>query len=190
MELHSKRILKAHFTPSDLSCNCRNITKKKVTHLGSSIVQVFQSTLNIIPQWISKPQIKRSFKHQKSSNGAGWFAINLRKCKYSHYNVQNCKSGQHNWHHSFKQHRLWHKPSPSNITYDGLTIKGKKGYTSPSPRRQTRMLRANIRCQDDIIRRSTRFKPSLLHFNKFDMNNNHSSTNSIYNDHSVLNFPL
>ena len=52
------------------------------------------------------------------------------------------------------------------------------------------MLRANIRCQDDSIRRSTRFKPSLLHFNKFDMNNNHSSVNSTYNDHSILNFRL
>ena len=172
------------------SCNCSNITKKKVTHLGSSIVQVFRSTLNIIPQWISKPRIKKSFKHQKASNGAGQFAINLRKCKYSHYNVRNCKSGRHNQRHSFKQHRLRHKPNPSNITYDGLKVKGRKGYTSPSPCRQTRMLRANICCQDDIIRRSTRFKPSLLHFNEFDMNNNHLSTNSTYNDHSVLNFPL
>ena len=43
------------------SCNCSNITKKKVTHLNSSIVQGFWSTLNSIPQWISKPQIKRSF---------------------------------------------------------------------------------------------------------------------------------
>ena len=81
------------------SCNCSNITKKKVTHLGSSIVQVFWSTLNIIPQWILKPRIKKSFKHRKASNGVGRFAINLHKCKYSHYDAQNCKSGQHNWHH-------------------------------------------------------------------------------------------
>ena len=141
--------------------------------MGSLIVQVFRSTLNIILQWISKPQIKRSFKHQKASNGAGNFAINLRKCKYSHYNVRNCKSGRHNRRHSFKQHRLRHKPCPTNITYDGLKVKGRKGHTSPSPRRQNRMLRVTIRCQDDIIRRSIRCKSSLLHFNKLDINNNH-----------------
>ena len=116
--------------------------------------------------------------------------MNLRKCKYSHYNVQNCKSGRHNKHHSFKRHRLRHKPCPSNITYDRLTVKGRKGYISPSPRRKTWMLRANICCQDDSIRQSTRFKPSLLHFTKFDMNNNHLSVNSTHNDHSILNFPL
>ena len=52
------------------------------------------------------------------------------------------------------------------------------------------MLRANIHCPDDIIRKSTRFKPSLLNSDKFDMNNNHLSTNSTYSDHSVLNFLL
>ena len=172
------------------SCNYSNITKKKVTHLGSSIVQVFRSTLNIIPQWISKPWIKRYFKHQKASSGAGQFAINLRKCKYPHYNVQNCKYCRHNQRHFLKQHRLRHKPSTSNITYDRLKIKERKGYTSPSPRRETRMLNANIRYQDDSICRFTRFRPSLFHFNEFDMNNNHLSTNSTYDNHSILNFPL
>ena len=143
------------------SCNCGNIMKKKVTHFGSSIVQVFWSTLDIIPQWISKPRITRSFKHQKASSGAEQFAINLHKCKYSHYHVWNYKSGRHNQCHSFKQHRLKHKPCPSTITYDGLKVKGRKGYTSPSPRRRIWMLRANISCQGDIIRRSTRFKSSL-----------------------------
>ena len=52
------------------------------------------------------------------------------------------------------------------------------------------MLRATIRCQDDIICSSTRFKSSLLHFNKLDINNTHLLTNSKYNDHSVINFPL
>ena len=162
--------------------------KNKVTYLGSSIVQIFRSILNIIPHWISKPRIKRSFKHQKASNGAGRFALNLRKCKYSDYKVRNCKTGRHNRRYFFKQHRLWHKPIPSNITYDGLKVKGRKGYTSPPPCRRTRMLRANIRCQDDIIRKSTRFKSSLLHSNEID--NNNLSTNSEYNDHYVLNFPL
>ena len=169
-------------------CYCSNVTKKKVTHLGTSIVQVFRSTLNIIPQWISKPRIKKSFKHQKASNGAGQFTINPRKCKYSHYDVRNCKSSRHNRRHSFKRHRLRHKPCPSNTTYDGLTVKGRKGSISPSPRRQTRMLRANICCKDDIIRRSSRFKLSLLHFNEFDMNNNHLSVNLTNNYHAILNF--
>ena len=52
------------------------------------------------------------------------------------------------------------------------------------------MLRATIRCQDDIICRSTRFKPSRLHYNKFEMNNNHLLINSTHNDHSILNFLL
>ena len=52
------------------------------------------------------------------------------------------------------------------------------------------MLCAILFCQDAIIRRSTRFKLSLLHFNKLDIDNNHLSTNSEYNDHSGINFQL
>ena len=119
------------------SYDCSNVTKKKVTHLGSSIVQVFRSTLNIIPHWISKPRIKRSIKHQKSSSGAGRFALNLRICKYSHYDTRNCKSGRHNRRHSFKRRRTRHgtqyKPISTNIPYDGLKVKGRKGYVAPSP---------------------------------------------------------
>ena len=50
------------------------------------------------------------------------------------------------------------------------------------------MLHATICCQGDTIGRSTRFKLSLLNFNELDVNNNHLSTKSKYNDHSVLNF--
>ena len=63
------------------SYNCNNVAKKKVTHLGSSIVQVFRSTLNVIPQWISKPRIRRPYKHRKASSGAGKFAESLCTCK-------------------------------------------------------------------------------------------------------------
>ena len=136
------------------------------------------------------PQIRRFFKHQKESSGAGRFALSLRICKNSHYNVRNYKSGRHNRCHSFKRHRPQYNPVPSNITYDGFQIKRRKGYTAPSPCRQIRMLRATICCQDDIICRSTRFKSSLLHFNKLDINNIHLSTNSEHNVHLVLNFPL
>ena len=52
------------------------------------------------------------------------------------------------------------------------------------------MLCAIIRCQDTIICRSTKFKSSLLHFNKLDINDNYLSTDSEYNDYSVINFPL
>ena len=172
------------------SYNCNNAAKKKVTHLGSSIVQVFWSTLNIIPQWISKPRIKRSFKHQKSSSGTGQFALNLRICKNSHYDVRNCKSGRHNQWYSFKQHRPRYKSISINIPYHGIKDKGRKDYTTLSPHRQNRMLHTTICCQDDIICRSTRFKLSLLHFNKLDINNNHLSANLECNDHSVLNYPL
>ena len=52
------------------------------------------------------------------------------------------------------------------------------------------MLCAIIRCQDAIICRSKRFKSSLLHFNQLDIDNNHLLTNSEYDDHSGINFPL
>ena len=171
------------------SCYCSEITMMKVTQLGTSIVQVFQSALTIIPEWISKPRIKKSFKHRKASNGAGRFAINLRKCKYSDYDVRNCKSSQHNRGHSFKRHSPRHRLCPSNNTYKKLTVEGRKRYTPNSPHRQTRMIRADLSYQDDIIRRSTRFKPPLLHSNKFDMNYNHLSVDSTHTDHSILNCP-
>ena len=72
-------------------------------------------------------------------------------------------SGRHNRRHFFKQHSLEHKPCPSNNPYDGLTVEVRNEDISPSPCEQTRMLRANINCQDDIIRQTTRFKPSRLH---------------------------
>ena len=141
-----------------------------------------QSALTIIPKWISKPRIKKSFKQRKASNGAGKFAVNLRKCKYSDYDVQNCKSGQHNRRHSFKRHSPRHRPCPSNNTYKTLTVEGRNRYTPSSLHGQTQMVRADLSYQDDIIRRSTRFKPPLLHSNEFDMNNNHLSVNSTHTD--------
>ena len=47
-----------------------------------------------------------------------------------------------------------------------------------------------ICCQDAIIRRSTKFKLSLVHFNKLDIDNNYLSTDSEYDDYSGINFPL
>ena len=123
-------------------CNCNNAVKKKVTHLGTSIAQICQSTLNVIPQWISKPWIRKPNIHRKASSGAGRFAHNLRTYKKSHYDIRNCKSGRHNWQHSFKCHRSWHKPIYTNIPYDGLTVKGrhKRITKPPSPCRHNWML--------------------------------------------------
>ena len=162
------------------SYNCNNVAKKKVTHLESSLAQVFRSRLNVIPQWISKPRIKRPYKHRKASSGAGRLAQSFRICKKSHSDVRNCKSGRHNCHHSFKRHRPRYKPISTNIPYNGLKVKGRKSYKNktPSPGRRNRMLRAIIRRQDAIIHRSTRFKSFLLHFNELDMDNNHLVTNS------------
>ena len=119
------------------SCYCTEITMKKVTQLSTSIVQVFQSALTIIPEWISKPRIKKSFKQQKTSNGAGRFTVNLRKCKYSDYDVQNCKSGRHNRRHSFKRHSSLHRPCLPNNTYKTLTVEGRNRYTLNSHHEQT-----------------------------------------------------
>ena len=52
------------------------------------------------------------------------------------------------------------------------------------------MLCAIICCQDASIRRSTRFKLSLLHFNKLNIDNNQLSKNSKCDDYSDINFPL
>ena len=71
-----------------------------------------------------------------------------------------------------------------------MKVKGRKSYKAPSPHRQNRMLCAIIRRQDDIICRSTRFKSSILHSNKLDIDNNYLLTNSEYNDYSNINFPL
>ena len=73
-----------------------------------------------------------------------------------------------------------------------MKVKGRKSYKNktPSPCRQNWMLCAIICCQNTIIRRSTRFKWSLLHFNKLDIDINHLLTKSEYDDHSSINFPL
>ena len=126
------------------SYNCNNAVKKKVTHLGTSIARVCWSTLNIIPQWISKPRTRKPKNHRISSSGAWRFAQNLGTCKQSYCDIQNCKSGRRNRRHSFKRHKPRHRPIYTNIPYDGLMVKGrKKGTTKPpSPRRRNRMLRA------------------------------------------------
>ena len=123
----------------------------KVTQLSTSIVQVFQSALTIIPKWISKPRIKKSFKQQKTSNSAGKLAVNLRKCRYLDYDVRNCKSGQHNRRHSFKRHSSQHRPCLSNNTYKTLTAEGRNRYTLNSHHGQTQLVRIDLSCQDDII---------------------------------------
>ena len=115
--------------------------------------------------------------------------MNLCKSKYSDYDVRNCKSGQHNKRHSFKQHSPQHRTCPSNDTYKTLTVKGRNRYTLNYPHRQTQMVRADLSYYDDITRRSTRFKTPLLHSNKFDMNYKYFSVNSTNTDHSIFNFP-
>ena len=135
------------------SYNCNNAAKKNITHLGTSIVRVCRSTLNIFPQWISKPRIRKPKNHRKSSSGAGRFAQNLRACKKSQYDVRNCKSGRHNRRHTFKCHRSRYKPISTNIPYNGLMVKGRKrGNIKPaSPCRRNRMLCSRNHCQDITV---------------------------------------
>ena len=136
--------------------------------------------MNIFSQWISKPQIRKPKNHSKASSGAGRFAQNLRACKKSRYNVPNCKSGRHNRRHTFRRHNSRYKPISTNISYNGLMVKGRKSgnTTTPSPHRRNWMLCALNLCQDIALRGSTKLKPSLLPFDELNINNNHLSTNS------------
>ena len=86
----------------------------------------------------------------------------------------------------------------SNVTdhdtspYNGLKVKERRNYKNKasSPHRGNRMLCAIIHRTNAIIHKSTRFKSSLLRFNKLNIDNNHVSTNSKYDDYSGINFPL
>ena len=105
------------------SWKCNNESKKKITSLQTLVIWVCQLTLNIFPQWISKPHIQKHKNHSKASNGARRFAHTLR----SQYNVWNCRSGRHNQRHTFGRHNTQYKPSLTNIPYYGLKLlKGEK----------------------------------------------------------------
>ena len=73
-----------------------------------------------------------------------------------------------------------------------MKVKERKSYKNkaPSPGRRNQIVCAIICCQDAIICRSTRFKLSLLYFNKLNIDNNHVSTNSDYDDYPGINFPF
>ena len=146
--------------------------KKKVTSLQTLVIQVYQSTLNIVPQWISKLCIWKHKNRSKASNGAEIFAHNLHACKKSRYNVWDCKSGRHNWCHTFERHNTQHKPSLTNIPYYGLKVKGRKNRKTktPSPCWQNRTFRALNICQE--------------------VGNNHLSTDLGYDNYSCINFPF
>ena len=100
------------------SYNCNNAVKKKITGLGISVVQACQSRLNIFPQRIFKPRIRKSMNHHKSNSGIERFAQNLSAGKKSRHNVRNCKSGRHNRYHTFKCRGSRYKPISTtfNIT--------------------------------------------------------------------------
>ena len=134
------------------------------------VIWVCWSTLNIFPQWISRPCIRKHKNCSKAKNGAGRFAHNLCACKKSWFNVQNCKSGRHNQRHTFRWHNTWYKPSLTNIPYYDLKVKLRKNRKTktPSPRWQNWMRCALGLCQD--------------------VGNNHLSMNSGYDNHFCINF--
>ena len=162
------------------SCNCNNtVKKKKITPLGTSVIQACRSILNIFPQWTSKHQIRKPKNHSKANSSAGRFTQNLRACKKSRYNVRNCKSGRHNQRHTFKYCRSQYNPVSTNNPCNGLMVKGRKsGITeTPSPCRRNWILRALNHCQDITICESTKLKSSLLPFEELNMGNNLLSMN-------------
>ena len=163
-----------------------------MTHLGALIVRVFQSTLNIFPQWISKPQIRKPKNHRKSSSGAGRFAQNLRASKKSQYTVKNYTLGRQNRRCTFKYRRSRYKPISTNIPYSCLMVKGRKRGNSkdPSRCRQIWMICSLDHCQDITVHKNTKSKSSLWPFKELNISNSDLSTNSEYDNRSNINFPL
>ena len=158
--------------------------KSKITNLQTLVIWVCQTTLNIFPHWISKPCIRKHKNHSKASSGAGRFAQNLRACKKSRYNVQNCKSGRHNRCHTFRRCNSQHKPTSTNIPYNGLKVKGKKnGKTrTPSPYWRNQMLCAINFCQDNALCGSTKMKPPFLPFDEPNLCNSYIFMDPEYSD--------
>ena len=130
------------------SWQCNNLLKKKIISLQILVIQVYQTTLNIFPHWISKPCIRNHKDHIKTSSGAGKFAQNLCVCKKSRYIVRNCKSGKHNRCHTFRRHKSKYKLTSTNIPHYGLKVTGGKNgkIKTPSPCQQNRMLHAIKHC--------------------------------------------
>ena len=174
------------------SCNCNNATKNKNTCFGTSVAQVFWSTLNVISQWISKPRIKRPYKHRKASSGAGRFAQNLRACKKSQYDIRNCKSNRHSRRYTFKYCGSQSKPIFTNILYNGLIFKQRKkgNIKALSHCKWNRILRFLNHCQDITVHKNTKLKSSLLPFEELYMGSSDLSTNSEYDNRSNINFQL
>ena len=166
------------------SWKCNNVLKKKITRLQTSIIRVYWSTLNIFPQWISKPYIQQHKNHSKLSSGAARFAQNLRTCKKSQYNVRNYKSGRHNQLHTFRPHNSQYKPSSNNILYYGLKNGGRKNRKtkSSSPRQQNRMLHTIKHYHNNSLWNCTRMIPPFLHFDKPNLYNGYIFMDPEYND--------
>ena len=120
------------------SWKCNNMLKNKITILQTLVNWVCQTTLNIFPHWISKPRIQKHKNHSKANSGAERFAQNLCARKKSQYNVWNCKSGRHNWNHTFKRRNSQHEPTLTNISYNSLKVKKRmnKKTKTTSPCRQ------------------------------------------------------
>ena len=159
--------------------------KKEVTSLRISIIRVCWTTLNIFPHWISKPRIWKHKNHSKASSGTGRFAQNLRACKKSWYNVRNCKSGRHNWRHTFRRRNSRHRCTSTNIPYNGLKVKERKnGKTkNPSPCRGNRMLRAVNLCHNTSLCGSPKFKLTFLPLGGLNLCNDYISMDPEYSDH-------
>ena len=150
------------------SWKCNSILKKKITSLQTSVIRISLTTLNIFSHWISKPCIRKYKNHSKASSSAGRFAQNLKACKKSQYNINNCKSERHNQHHTFKCRNSKYESASTTIPSYGLKVKGiKNRKTKPLfPRRQKRMLNAIKHREDISLQNYIRIEPPFLPFNE------------------------
>ena len=142
------------------SYNCNNAMKKKITHLGTSIVRICQSILNEFPQQISniESESPRITTYQVAEQ-EDLYKISVH-VKKSQYDVQNCKSGRRNQRHTFKCPKSRYKPIFINILYNGLMVKERKGGNSknPSSFRPNMILHSINYCQDSAVHQNTKLK--------------------------------
>ena len=116
-----------------------------ITSLHSSVNHVCNTAWNILPEWNSTPHVHWDKNRHKTSHGTVRFSRNLWVSKELCYNERNCKSGRHNYRHTFIRHKPWKIRKDTNTTsLPNIILKVKtrndRETKLPPPRRQDQMI--------------------------------------------------